>query len=206
MLARIKIAQMRGEPDPVQKMVAERILNMLLSSALAVGRFSSAIEILIVQALLRHTLHDQEASFTLLDQAVKQAEPENFVRLFIDEGEPMHSLLAAYRSYLSSQIGAETVLRSPRTLAYLDRLIAIFSQNEPEFLQLSDHLIEPLSDREIEVLRLIQAGLNNQQIADQLVISVSTVKTHINNLYGKMGVHSRTQAVSLAYDWGLFSS
>jgi LuxR family maltose regulon positive regulatory protein len=62
-----------------------------------------------------------------------------------------------------------------------------------------------LSERELEVLRLIQAGYNNQEIAEQLVIAVSTVKTHLNNLYGKFGVHSRTQAVAIARDLGFLS-
>ena len=82
-------------------------------------------------------------------------------------------------------------------------MLGMFPQAQKEAISQPEELVEPVSERELEVLHLINDGLTNQEIADQLVIAVSTVKTHINHLYGKFGVRSRVQAVAIARDLGL---
>ena len=127
-------------------------------------------------------------------------EPECYVRAFVDEGEPMAALLR--------QAGLQSVASR-----YVDRLLSAFCQLERasgrmetaarQAVPSSSALVESLTDRELEVLRLIDAGLSNREIAERLVISLNTVTTHTKGLYGKLNVHSRTQAVNRARDLGL---
>ena len=90
-------------------------------------------------------------------------------------------------------------------LAYIDRLLAAFSHPAPVEKSMPGTLLEPLSERELEILRLIALGKTNKEIADTLVIAISTVKSHINHLYGKLGTSRRTQAIAIARDLGLIS-
>jgi LuxR family maltose regulon positive regulatory protein len=114
------------------------------------------------------------------------------VRLFVDEGPALQSLLSDLRSTLQRQ-------HDQRLNAYLQKLLAAFPAPLGKASR-SDmqQLIEPLSERELEVLRLIADGYSNQEIAARLVVALSTIKTHINNIYGKLGVQSRTQALARA--------
>jgi LuxR family maltose regulon positive regulatory protein len=114
------------------------------------------------------------------------AEPEGYIRSFVDEGEPMAHLL---RRALARGI----------TPGYASRLLAAFGESPPA----AQALVEPLTARELEVLRLVAGGLSNREIAQQLVVAVSTVKSHINHLYGKLEVKNRTQAVARAQELGL---
>jgi LuxR family maltose regulon positive regulatory protein len=90
-------------------------------------------------------------------------------------------------------------------VAYIDKLLAVFPQPNPAPKSSDGALPEPLSDRELDILRLIASGRSNQEIADILVIAVSTVKSHINNLYGKLGTNRRTEAIAIAREMGLLS-
>lgn len=94
---------------------------------------------------------------------------------------------------------------SLRMLAYTEKLLAAFSQPTPIETQGTGTVIEALSERELEILRLISMGLTNQEIAYTLVIAVSTVKSHINSLYAKLGTKRRTQAMAIARELGLLS-
>jgi LuxR family maltose regulon positive regulatory protein len=124
-----------------------------------------------------------------LGRALSLGEPEGYVRTFVDEDAPMAALL---RQAVSRGIARH----------YAGELLAAFEPgigDIPLPPQPSAPLLaEPLSEREIEVLQLIAAGLSNREIAQKLFIAVGTVKTHINNLYGKLEVHSRTQAIARA--------
>ena len=125
-----------------------------------------------------------------LEQALTLAEPEGYVRTFIDEGEPMAKLL---RRALSEGIAP----------SYVSRLLAAFGETAEPRSTVAQPLVEPLSERELEVLRLIAAGLSNAEIAEELFIAVSTVKSHINHIYGKLGATNRIQAVAQAQELGL---
>ena len=135
----------------------------------------------------------------LLGNALSLAEPGGFIRIFVDEGLPMAQLLyeAAAHGFMPD---------------YTGRLLAAFPTDEPEQADSSQsqaansEWVEPLSEREIEVLQLIAEGLTNQEIASRLFLSLHTVKVHAHNIYGKLGVHNRTQAAARARALGILPS
>lgn len=163
------------------------ILERLLPPMELAGQWGSVIEIQVLRALALQAMGDATQAVSALEQALSLARPEGYVRIFADEGEPMADLL---RQAAARGVAPE----------YVGQLLAAIRTEES--LPPSDvpGLIEPLSERELEVLRLIVAGLSNQEIAEELVLAVSTIKWHINNLYGKLGVGSRTQAIARARD------
>ncbi len=187
-LARIRIAEY--ESGRAEQAIHEAIdlLARLLQEAEAGGRDGSVIELLVLQALAYHAQNDIHAASRALMRALAMAQPHGYVRVFADEGRPMHTLLAECLTQ-----GADPT--------YVTQLLAAISVAEdgdftaPDANQL---LVEPLSKRELQVLQLLDAGYTNQAVADELVIAVSTVKKHVNNIFGKLGVTSRTQAVSHA--------
>ena len=151
-----------------------------------------------------------------LTQALTLAEPEGFIRLFVDEGASMAELLGrmkaedgrlkdyiyklltafgteAQREKRQGSRGTEEQGRDFQSLTS-----ATLPPSSPAQFTPAPHLIEPLSERELEILRLIAAGQSNKEIAQTLVIAPGTVKKHTNNIYGKLGVHSRTQALAQA--------
>ena len=152
------------------------------------GRTGRVIEILVLQALVQRLRGDIRAALLPLERALTLAEPEGYVRIFVDEGTAMRDLL---RHAVAQGISG----------AYARRLLAAFDNGAPHPVSapagpsVAD-LAEPLTAREVEILRLIAAGMRNQEIADELVISLSTVKRHIANTYGKLGVSHRTEAVA----------
>jgi len=162
---------------------ALHLIEMILPEFETTGQWGGVIELSLLQALTLQAQQRSHAAQTALRRALQLAAPEGYVRLFLDEGAPLIKLL-----------------RSLPADEYAVQLLAVANEGpEPHSTaRTSQPLIEPLSDREVEVLRLIDAGLSNQEIAQQLVVALSTVKTHINNLYGKLGVQSRTQALARA--------
>jgi LuxR family maltose regulon positive regulatory protein len=195
-LARLFIA--RGKFEGVVAM-----LDRFLQSSEAEGRVGDTIEILIQKAFVQYASGAKQQAFELLEHALRLAEPEGYVRSFVDEGEPMRQLLADFQSVLQQRMDTLVSSSAPLLLAYTGRLLAAFSQPFPNPTQERASLIEPLSEREMDILRLIATGHTNKEIADILVIAVSTVKSHINNLYGKLGTQRRTQAIAIARDLGL---
>jgi LuxR family maltose regulon positive regulatory protein len=153
----------------------------------------------MLQALASQARGDTDQAMDVLEQALTLAEPGGFIRIFVDEGPPMARLLyeAATRGIAPD---------------YARRLLAIFPIAEPEQIDPTktqapkSELVEPLSEREIEVLQLIAEGLTNSEIATRLFLSLNTVKVHTRNIYGKLGVHNRTQAVARARALGVLPS
>jgi LuxR family maltose regulon positive regulatory protein len=178
-LARLLIAQGNLE-------AAKTLLLRLHQAAASAERNGSLIEILILQAITFAAQDRGEEALSALEQALDLAEPEGFVRIFLDEGAPMAELLR--------QAVAQD-LHAPYALHLLGALGEAPAIPQP--------LIEPLSERELEVLRRVVAGYSNQEIAQDLVVAVSTVKRHISNIYGKLEVGSRTQAIAKARELGL---
>jgi LuxR family maltose regulon positive regulatory protein len=171
--------------------VALSLSQRLLQQAETAGQMGSLIEILILQALAFQARRDKEHSLPPLERALGLAQPEGYVRLFLDEGEAMTRLLCQARSrQVGSNYAAELLSKIGRV---------------PDMIKPSMQLlIEPLTTREVEVLKLIEAGCSNQDIAAQLVISNATVKRHISNIYAKLGVKSRTQAVAIGKELRIF--
>jgi LuxR family maltose regulon positive regulatory protein len=195
-LARVLIAQGQTED-------AWQLLARLLQAAESVQRTGSLIEILILQALVCQLQNNFPGALDALEHALILAEPEGYVRSFVDEGEPMRLLLVEYRSSINQQDKYGIDNQSIRLLAYTGKLLAAFSRPVPAEQPESEATLEPLSERELDILRLIAGGYTNQEIAEILMIAVSTVKSHINHLYGKLGIQRRTQAVAVARDLGL---
>lgn len=141
-----------------------------------------------------------------LTRSLELAEPEGYARVFIDEGEPLRSLLSDFHTWIQQQPPTEI---SHRLITYTGVLLDGFGPaSSKKNLQIKDQqppgsdLIEPLSNRELEVLQLICAGCSNREIAGKLFISENTVKRHNNNIFSKMGVNSRAQAITRAHQLG----
>jgi LuxR family maltose regulon positive regulatory protein len=181
------------------------LLDRLMQSAQAESRDGSVIEILAIQALINQAQGNRQLALDRLERALTLAEPEGYVRVFVDEGEPMALLLADLQSILNRTVSTSVDDASLRLLAYTDKLLPAFSQSHQAISTQPGTAIEALSERELDILRLISLGLTNQEIAAALVIAVSTVKSHINNLYSKLGTQRRTQAIAIARERGLLS-
>jgi LuxR family maltose regulon positive regulatory protein len=163
------------------------------------------LTLLSLKALMYRRQGDSEQAQASLEEALHLAMPQKYRRVFIDEGKPMRALLLDYRSIVKQRVDTTNHTEMIAALSYLDRLLAAFpSQTDPGA---AGHGMppEPLSERELDILRLIATGRSNQEIAEILVIAVSTVKTHINNLYGKLGTNRRTEAIAIARQQGLFT-
>ncbi len=203
--ARVLLARAQhetGEPGERLLDAALRLLARLLAAAEAGGRSGSIIEILLLRSLAYAALGDVQRALVSLAQGLALAAPEGYVRLFIDEGPPLMRLLAAFHSAGSRQ---PAVLRG-----YCEQLLVAARYRPAGTAQASASatgeqaiLLEPLSAREREVLQLIAEGLSNQELAARLHISLHTVKVHTRNIYGKLGVTSRTQAVARGQALGM---
>lgn len=195
-LARLLVAQ--GAHDRVGAIgedgavvAALGLLERLLDPADQGGRAGSVIDILVVQALAHDAAGDESAALASLKRAIRLAEPEGYVRIFVDEGASMAALL-------------QLLAKQPNVSGYARRLLgtAVTAEGRPAVGQ---PLIEPLSEREIEVLRLLASDLSGPDIARELTVSLATVRTHTQNVYAKLGVNSRRAAVRRADELGLIA-
>ncbi len=179
---------------------ALRLLEEPREAAEAKGRTRDHIEILSLQALALWASNEKERALRTLAEALALAAPEGYVRTFVDEGQPMAAILSGV---LEVQLRGRP--DSPRRLPahYLRKLLATLERDAKGATLSATGLPEPLSERELEVLRLIASGKSNRRIASELFVSVGTVKTHINNLYRKLDAHSRTQALARARELNL---
>jgi LuxR family transcriptional regulator, maltose regulon positive regulatory protein len=195
--ARILVVQGRATGDTALLQQAERHLETAWQLAERQGLGWLRLRVLILRALLADAQGAHEAALGSLAEAVAQAEPEGVIRPFLDEGAPMAALLAELRVAMRDGRGPAGVA-SP---AFLGTLLDAFPGQEPGPHRTG--LIEPLTTRELGVLRLLAAGRANAELAAELFVEQSTVKTHLIRLYRKLGVHSRTQAVARARALGL---
>jgi LuxR family maltose regulon positive regulatory protein len=187
-LARVLLAESSGA-DPASLHTARRLLDRLLESARSGGRAGSVIEIRILQALALHQQGNPGAALTALKEATALAEPEGYVRIFADEGPPMASLL-------------KTALKRSASSPYLRRLLAATDSRE-DTAPATPGLVEPLSDREQDVLRLLGTDLSGPAIASELSVSLNTVRTHTSRIYAKLNVNNRRAAVRRARELNL---
>jgi LuxR family transcriptional regulator, maltose regulon positive regulatory protein len=203
---RILIAQGRAMADTALINEAERRLDAAWQLAERQGIGWLRLPLHIAQSLIADARSDHDAALRSLAAAVAEAEPEGVIRPFLDEGAPIAALLAALRERSRNHHG-QTLGTSPD---YLDALLVAFTGQKPPPPEASARtttvvtgfhpgvLVEPLSARELDVLRLLSDGRSNAEIARGLFVEQSTVKTHLIHLYRKLGVSSRTQAMSRA--------
>jgi LuxR family transcriptional regulator, maltose regulon positive regulatory protein len=172
---------------------ADALLDGVLPLAEREQRLGSIVEVLALRALALSGVGDQQAALEALERSLSLAEPEGYVRVFLDMGQPLAPLLAL----VAERGGARA--------EYAHRLAGLDGggarqlpdpQADPEGTPRPPRsLVEPLSERELEVLRLLATERSNREIAEMLVIAPSTLKVHLKNIYGKLGVHNRAQAI-----------
>ena len=197
--ARILIDQGRAAGDAGLLRLAERGLAAAGQLAERHGLGWLRLRVLILRALLADARGDRAAALDPLAAAVTEAGPEGVSRPFLDEGEPMAALLADLRA--AARGGREPAAGAAP--AFLAVLLAAFPGRAPGPYRAG--LPDPLTERELEVLRLLASGRSNAEMAAELFVEQSTVKTHLVHLYGKLGVHTRTQAVARARAIGLLA-
>ena len=220
-LARVLVAahQSRGSRSSVPQAIG--LLERLLQAAEAQQRTGSVIEILVALALAHQTQGNLPPALDALERALTLAEPEGYLQIFMDEGEPMRLLISNFRSRMEKQSSSQ----SHPLYVYIDKLLAAFAppvdkpitiiNSKSELVEPAPHreaavrqaktmLVEPLSERELEVLKLLRTELSGPEIAGQLVISPNTFRTHTKNIFSKLGVNNRRAAVRRAEELDLF--
>ena len=204
-VARARILLAQAGRVPIYRARAKEALEVLASlliDAQTTERWDNVIEMLLLQALAYQMSHEMQKALTVLTQAVSIAQPEGYIRRFVDEGPSMATLLSKLREQE----------RKKGPTPYLDSLLEAFfpekraSQSAKTGEDVSLHpLLDPLSERELEVLRLLARGASNQEIAEVLVVALSTAKHHVSMILSKLGASNRTQAVAQARSLGLLS-
>ena len=200
-LVLVRVLLAHGRPDQ-----ARELLERLQALAVVQQRTGSRIEVQALQALALAASGEEAGAVAALAQALTLARPEGYVRVFADEGAPMAALLgrlvAAQRAQQTAADGIP--------LAYLGLLARAFEQRTAATgprgragTAVVAGLVEPLSDRELEVLRLLAAGKPNRQIAEELVVALNTVKKHVTHILDKLGAANRTEATARARELGL---
>ena len=187
-LARILLGRHAAERSQSALGTAYGLLERLRAAAEEGARTGTLIEILTLKALAHHAEHgrrDVPGTLVPLERALTLAEPEGYVRVFVGEGAPMATLL-------------EALTREDASWAYPRRLLDAFDRVGTPTAAASPALVDPLSARELDVLRLLATDLDGPAIARELVVSLNTVRTHTKNIYAKLGVNSRRAAVSKA--------
>ena len=199
-LVRILLAQYGSDRTESAIHEAIKLLERLLKAAQEGGRIGSVIEILVLQALAHQMQGEIPAALAPLERALKLAEPEGYIRMFLDEGSPMAGLLleaiahGVMPNYISKLLAAfETQGQGSASASPIPSLSSPASQP----------LIEPLSQRELEVLHLFKTDLLGPEIARELVIALSTVRTHTKSIYSKLNVNDRRAAVKRAAELNL---
>jgi LuxR family maltose regulon positive regulatory protein len=179
---------------------------------IAQGKYSNALEILdaeyntakerelkdemllslILRAITYSAMRDQNKALRLLEEGIRMAKPNGFTRIFVDEGPQMAKLLYS-------------LLSEGKHTEYIQKILAPFPVEQSSRMpsEVEGEWIELLSEREIEVLQLIAEGLTNQEVGSKLYLSLNTVKVHTRNIYSKLNVNNRTQAVTKARALGL---
>lgn len=184
-LTRLLIYLGRENPQGNHLSEANVLLNRLKEVIFSTGYMGAMIELLALEALLFDALDSSSQAMSALKEALSLAEPEGYIRTFVDEGEPMRGLLrVAYSQGISKE--------------YTSRLLAAFKPHQVRPKPTSQFLVEPLTERELEVLKLLRTELTGPEIAQELSVSLNTLRTHTKNIYSKLNVTNRRAAVHKA--------
>ena len=174
------------------------LLERLMALAETQKRIGSVIEILLTQAQVHHAQGNWSNALAALERALMQAEPEGYLRAFVEKGEAMRVLLANFREKQTA----------PALRSYVNKILAAFSSpanatSRPAMPNRASGIIDPLTDRELEIIRLIADGKSNSEIGRQLYLALSTVKGHNLRIFDKLQAQNRTEAVARARELGL---
>jgi LuxR family maltose regulon positive regulatory protein len=224
-LAQITRARVYSAQNKPEEAIA--LLSHLEATARSAGRLGRVIEILLLKAIALRQAGDSTGSLLALTECLKLAEPEGYVRVFLDEGQPMQAVLAQwlgheqgqglahagasalrdYAIHLLAHFDAESqLIMAAQAKAFLANKPATSSGRALVASETDSNqalLIEPLSQRELEVLQLIALGRTNQEIAGQLIVAPGTIKAHTASIYRKLDVANRTEAVARARQLGI---
>jgi LuxR family maltose regulon positive regulatory protein len=220
-LARLLIAQFKAHRSEGDLQAAIGLLERLLQAAKEGGRIGSAIEILILQSLAHQAQENRPRALAALERALILAAPAGYVRVFVDEGEEMRWLiekLSHEQNHPLSGYTTKLLAAFPQPVTALKPAIG---HQRPDMIEPAPHieaapyveaedrqaktmLVNPLSGRELEALRLLRSELSGPEIAQQLVISLNTLHTHTKNIFTKLGVTNRRAATRRAEELGLF--
>ena len=173
------------------------LLDRLLDAAKALERLDSAIEILILKALAHEANNNISTALVPLKQALSLAEPEGYVRRFVDEGAPMAAMLQVIGEQPSDYVNQLRL-----AFGQIEDKTSVAGQIEDK-RPVAQKLTEPLSDRELEVLQLLKTVLTGPEIARELMVSLNTLRTHTKNIYTKLEVSNRRAAVQRAEELDL---
>lgn len=197
-LARLMLAQKRARE-------ALQLLDVALPKAEREGRIETVIGLEILRARAFQAIDDSAQSFAALDRALTLAEPSGYLRTFVDEGETLLSLIVNSRSRIEKQSRSQP----ERLYEYTGKILAAFSPPatsasfQSAIQNRKTEIPGLLSAREMKVLRLLPSELSTAEMADELVVSVNTLRTHLKNIYDKLGAHSRYEAIARARELGL---
>lgn len=197
-LARVHLAERSFEG-------VDQLLERLLALAEAQKRTGSIIEILLTQALVFQAQGNQPQALAALEHALTLTEPEGYIRVYVDEGEPMQLLISDLRHLHRAADAVQVSTLAPHAhplLGYVDRILNFFPQKVKDKPQ--SKIADPLSERELEVLNLLRSELSGPEIAKRLIVSLNTLRTHTKNIFNKLGVNNRRSAVRRAEELGLF--
>lgn len=190
-LARILIHSYRENNEPTYLEDAQSLLTRIQDIVEKFGVMPQIIETLILQALANKAQGHYEQALSSLERAINLAEPEGYIRTFVDEGEPMKELL-------------QQAISRGMTNSYIENLLSAFGQEYfTERLEAAQPLVDPLSERELDVLKLLPTELTGPEIAQELMVSLNTMRTHTKNIFSKLGVHNRRAAVRKAKEFKL---
>ncbi len=190
-LARVLLAKSHGEHGDRTRHEVIEFVNRLVEAAEMGGRTGNTIEMLIIKALAHDAAGDRTDALEGLEAALHLAEPEGYVRVFVEEGDALASLLRQAR-------------HSRDATGYVHRLLGAFGANEPRSTA-QRGIVDPLTDRELQVLRLLAGDLAGPDIARELFVSLNTLRTHTKSIYTKLGVGTRREAVRRAAELDLLA-
>jgi LuxR family maltose regulon positive regulatory protein len=202
-LVRLLIAEYSRNKAEQSLLEALNLLDRLLINAESQGRMGNVLASLITQALVHQAQGNLALALLPLERVLVLSQPEGYFRIFLNEGEPMRLLLLAFRSKIEEQLRWQDY----RLHGFLNTLLTAFVRHEvmsqSSTTKQKSEIIESLSERELEVLRLIAQGLSNREISQRLFLAMSTVKGHNLKIFAKLQAQNRTEAVARARELGL---
>jgi LuxR family transcriptional regulator, maltose regulon positive regulatory protein len=202
-LARVLVARGAAEPSGPWLDEALMLLGRLRAAAAQAGWVQEEIKIGILQTLVMQAQGKSQSALDALRRVLPLAEHGGYIRLFVDEGEPMRLTISDLRLSIAKQLRGQ----HHRLLGYADKLLAAFAQPaampQAQIANRKPQMLEPLSERELEILKLIALGLSNREICERLFLALDTVKGHNRRIFDKLQVQRRTEAIARARELGL---